>query len=137
MTESKWIDGKITISRINDFETEKTMEITIKDSDAVTNFLRIRMTPQEFALVLTGLAHCDCEFLTWHLERVGKKRIDKPFIFETENYDRKYNIQKAKDLCPKGWTPQTTFGSRGSFFTGEDGKLYVRTRIFKWVEKEN
>jgi len=134
------IQGKITISRIqSNQESYLPIKITIDDVNAVTQFLEIEMSLENFAECLTGLAARPCEFKVRGLENIGKKREMADFTIElpegTINGRKSKEIaaERAEKLCPDGWTVSTYFNSQNSFFK-ENGKEYARTHILRWVD---
>lgn len=57
--------GKITISRIhsNAAERNNTIVISVEDGKTYRQKFIVELTPQDFALALTGLASVDCEYI--------------------------------------------------------------------------
>lgn len=115
--------------------------IQIHDNASVTNFIEIKLTPEQLSSALSRLAYTRCEVNVRDLDIVGKKRLVMPLIFEIpKDYDRRANEALLNDLAiqhtPVGWTTSTYFGSQDSFFT-EDGKRFARTSVYQWVEDQD
>lgn len=132
--------GKITISRISsNQENYLPIKITIDDVDAVTQFLEIEMSLENFAECLTGLAARPCEFKTRGLQNIGKKREMADFTIElpegtiNRRNSEEVATERAEKLCPDGWIVSTYFNSQSSFYR-ENGKEYARTNIFRWID---
>jgi hypothetical protein len=132
--------GKITISRIqSNQENYLPIKITIDDVNAVTQFLEIEMSLEDFAECLTGLAARPCVFDARGLERIGKKREMQDFIFELPDgtmfgsKTKEIATELAIKLSPIGWEVSTYFNSQNSFFK-ENGKEWARTHILRWVD---
>jgi len=132
--------GKITISRVSsNQEKYLPIKITIDDVDAVTQFLEIEMSLEEFAECLTGLTDRPCVFEARGLDRIGKKREMQKFTFELP--DGTMFGSKTKEIAaelaikqsPIGWEVSTYFNSQNSFFK-ENGKEWAQTNIMRWVD---
>lgn len=133
------IHGKLTISRWHSTEND-TIHITFMDKDACIEFAEATLTPERFALAITGTGRVECDIEVHGLDRVGRKmEIDSmEFPLGIKGYSsqaKEAAIKKSKKICPQGWTPDTYFGSQGSFFQ-RDGKAWARCTIRRWVEKD-
>ncbi len=128
-------DGRITILVGN-----KEVKIEIMDLDASICFVKVVMTSEQFTTALSRLANTQCDVEVKDLDKVGKKMIHKQFEFELSfassgYHERKYLANSVVlKKCPKGWIPDLSFSSQGSFFT-QVGKEFARTTIRKWVKK--
>lgn len=63
--------GKITISRVQCSHEDDYICIQVIDEVSETRFVEVKLTPETFANVITGLAFQDCEFKTRDLNRIG------------------------------------------------------------------
>ena len=80
---SNILQGKLTISRLSPGN-----EISIKLQDVLSSAqaVEIRITPEQFALALTGLGYVDCTF-EMTSTHVGKERqYKRQWIFVDENF---------------------------------------------------
>ena len=131
------IPGKLTISRWHSSDGDDTIHITLVDGLASIEFAEVSLTPEQFALAITGLGRIVCDMEVRGLDRVGKKMEHDSLEFPlgVESYAKnakKVAIKKAHEACPEGWIPDTYFGSQDSFFY-RDGETWARCTIRRWV----
>jgi len=70
--------GHITLSKYSsNFEDDHPIHLKIEDADSSAQFIDIRMTLENFALLLTNMGYIDCQFELRALDVVGKKREHK------------------------------------------------------------
>lgn len=62
--------GRLTISRITGGSKDQ-ISIKVSDKSSGTEFIEVRIPPEEFALALTGLGYQTCEFFLRGIDRVG------------------------------------------------------------------
>lgn len=112
--------------------------IEIYDESSCYTFIDITLTPEQLSSALSRLARTECSVEVNNLDHVGKQRIMEPLIFEIpldlmlkSNNPRIYDI--ALKNTPIGYTPSSYFSSKDTFFE-KDGKCYVRTKMFKWID---
>lgn len=109
--------------------------ILIEDKASGTEFVRVKLTTEQFCQALSRLACTPCEILVGGLEDVGKQMHMDDLVFEMPKHDfrnrKKIACEEAKKVCPAGWTPDLYFGSQTSFWK-QDGKQFARTTIRKW-----
>lgn len=133
------IPGKLTISRVHSNREPDYIEVRLCDDDAAIEVATAKLSLAHFAAAVTGLGHVDCEIETRGMEHVGKKletdTLELPMLPDSNRGDKEAAIAAAKRWCPQGWTPDLCFGSQNSFFQ-RDGKLWARTTIRRWVDKE-
>jgi len=128
-------DGRISIL----IDREKTV-IELRDDDSSTMIARVELTPEQFSSAMSRLAYTECsiEVFPEKYDRVGKVMEHKTFEFKMPVKKFGYDKETAKDiiktLCPKGWIPELSFSSQGSFFM-KDEKWWARTIIRRWVKK--
>lgn len=133
------INGKLTISRWHSSDRD-TIHITFVDEDACIEFAEATLTPEQFALAITGTGHTDCDMEVRGLDRVGKKMEHDSLEFPlgVTSYDKNAKevaAKKSREACPEGWKLDAYFGSQGSFFQ-RDGETWARCTIRRWVEKD-
>ena len=75
-------DAKLTISRPSYSGGDKKILITVEDKDAVTGFLTIEISYENFASCLTGMGMSPCVMEVRNLECVGLKRETKKLKFK-------------------------------------------------------
>jgi hypothetical protein len=125
------INGNLSI-----LVSKECTRIEIKDSDAGTRFLSIKLDPETFCALLGRLADVSVELEVRGLEKVGKKmEIDKlEFEIPPHDYASKDHlaIEEAKRVSPAGWIPDGYFNSQDSYFS-IDGKDMARCTIRRWV----
>jgi len=125
-------DGRITI-----LASPEKVDIEIRDHSAAISFVRVRMTPEQWATALSRLAYTTCDVHVRGLERVGLTMENRAFTFPlpegTDYKDQKERaIEEVEHICPEGWEPDLWFNSQDSFYKLE-GWPYARTTIRRWV----
>lgn len=125
------INGNLSI-----LVSKECTRIEIKDSDAGTRFLSIKLDPETFCALLGRLAEVPVELNIKELNKVGKKmEIDRlEFYMPPHNYENRNDVavMEAKKACHDGWVADEYFNSRDSFFN-KDGKDMARCTIRRWV----
>jgi len=131
------LEGRLTI-----LGNDKGITIEVEDYDSNITFLTIELTTEEFCQAALGrLASMRCELNVNGLEHVGKHMELDTLEFEMPSnmlnvYEPKVlratAIERANEICPAGWVPDTYFGSQGSF-SRKGGKLFAKTTIRRWV----
>jgi hypothetical protein len=130
--------AQLTISRPNYSDGKNKIKISVRDTEAVINFMDIEIDLDKFTECLTGLSLVDCDMEVRGLENVGKKRESMDIVFELPK--EKWHVSKeeaaelAKKATPEGWVCSTYFGSQDSFFKKDD-KYYGKTTANRWVVK--
>lgn len=125
-------DGKISI-----LVNPNIVTIEILDSDSSTTFVKVELTPEQFATALSRQMNVECNISVMGLDRIGKKMIHKVHEFEIPN-NIPYNKRKEelseiiKETLPEGWVSDNYFASQNTFFE-KDGKKYARTTIRQWI----
>ena len=75
------MNGKITISRYNDFRNKEPIHITITDEKSGVTFCDIEMSLESFSRAITGLSLQECNISIHNIDRIGMKReMKKEFI---------------------------------------------------------
>ena len=128
------LKGKITILIGRDSTT-----IKVEDDVSNTNFLEIKLTPDQLSSALSRLAYTDCDLKVNGLDKIGKKHENKTFEFEIPKglaYSREAGTEQLRELAQSqlsdGWIAEGYFGSKNSFFE-KDGKQYARCIIRRWI----
>ena len=125
-------DGRITILSDNE-----GVDIELRDYGSSIDFVKVRLTSEQFTKALSRQAFTECEVEVFRLDLVGKTQIHKSFGFEIPDGvsfkdEKKVAKEIAKRVCPEGWESDLYFGSQNSFFIKGD-KKYARTIIRHWV----
>lgn len=129
------IDGRITLL----INRDKVL-IQLHDPKARIEFAEVEIDPVSFVEAMSSLAERPCKITLAGLENVGKVKEQKPLSFEmkcpTHLWDEHKDMAKAmaENRAPKGWTPNTYFGSQNSIVYKEDGVCQVNTYMYRWVD---
>lgn len=115
-------------------------EIKITDSKSNTDFVRVKLTPEQLSMALSRLGNIPCEADVYGLDKIGKTHENKTFEFKLpenfESFRRNYTDKQLKEMADNllsdGWVSDEYFSSQNSFFTKE-GKKYARAIIRRWV----
>lgn len=128
------IEGDITI-----YANDGYVDIHIRDRNASTGFVELRVSSEGFVAALGRLGHVPCELTVRNLDHVGKNMENGHFEFKLPDSDKlgrsnekELALEAIKTACPQGWTPDLHFNSQNSFFT-KNGHRFARTIIRRWV----
>ena len=139
----KEIPMKLTISKIQ-CGSENIVEITMYDDDSNTNFAKMQMTPNDFAICLMGLARVKGTGVVRGLNHVGKKHENKRITYtipDCNGDDRKKQARicgelelKKEGLDKEEWVIDDSFSSRESFnYIPSTKKIKVKATIRRWI----
>jgi len=139
----KVIEGRVSITRPQGGREPEVIKISIEDVRAAAGFCVVELPLADFARAVTGHV-VRGEVTVAGLERVGKKMEHRPFSFPLNRSaalvygeDReKVACEAIKQHLPEGWQSDDYFRSQDSFYTTEDGKLWARTTIRRWVDDD-
>ena len=113
--------------------------IELFDSKSAKTFVKVTLTNDQLASMLSRLGRTDCEIIVSDLDLINKKMESKYFTFEIDDEIRNskpvLNQKCLRALADSGlsdWTPDNYYSSQNSFFT-ENGVSYARTTIRRWV----
>ena len=128
----------ITISRTTSNQEEDYISIQIDDDLSSSMIVRIKLSFEQFAKAITGISSCEGIGTVGHLDHIAKKMEMDTLEFEVpedmpfkDRADVCYEL--AKKVAPKGWTPDSGFNSKGTFFKKDDVP-YARTTIRRYVD---
>ena len=130
------MDGKLTISRYNDFGNKDPIHITITDEKSGVSFCDIEMSLENFARAITGISLQKCNFSTHNLSKVGMKReiksesVQTPDDFSSSNKDEKIKILKPYNI--DGW--QGSLSDLGNHHHYNYGNKSYTVSFTRWVE---
>jgi len=127
------IKGNVTLSRDN----RNIVTIEIQDQQSRSKFVKICLTLENFALMMTGMSHVECEGRVRDLHAVGKNKISEfrrveipsSMVYDRvviENYVRE-NFQED------GWQINIALVSHRSI-DNEGGKKFVNYSVFKYED---
>ncbi len=108
----KELKGRVTISRVMDASEETPIWIDIKDENSHVLACRIKITLEQYAKAITGLAEIPCSMEFNDSGLVGKIRIRKSIIvphsknyFQTPEETAKHIAENCPDVIADGWEP--------------------------------
>ncbi len=123
--------GNISIGR----DSRDCINITVRDEKSSITFVEVKMTPEQFGMVITGLSMVDIEFEVRGLESVGKEKITESRTIEYPHggYDRKEMEEWLKENVKEdGWKVNSYLGSRGSIYY-VNNKTFIKYSVYKFV----
>lgn len=113
--------------------------LTIKDVNASTQFLKLKMSPDDYVMAISG---CPTQVMcaVQHLDRVGTYMHFCTFKFPMPKCSfrikRELAVKIATELCPEGWVSDNYFGSQTSFMLSDDGIEWAQTTIRTYLDVE-
>jgi len=130
--------GKITISSPTCGNSDKCVQIQIKDQASRIRFVDVKISYETFARALMGLSEQSCDLTVRGIDHVGKNKITEPFSFQVDA-----DIFKRKDLAIKRceeldlmgcWIYSKYFDSQSSFTINERGETIAHTTRYRFEE---
>lgn len=129
--------GKLTISRTQSNRNGDKIKIEFIDDDSNITFAIAEMSPETFALAVTGLSHLDVDITVAELDKVGKQRQYKhvQIALTTDSYspeERYENLkQNAASQEVDGWTFNLSKWAKISphNLITSDGKIDSRVKV--------
>lgn len=122
--------GNISIGR----DSRNSINIEIQDEASRINFLKVKMTPEQFAMVLTGLSMVNVDFEVKGLSKVGLTKVieSRKVSCPISSYDRKILSQWLVENCQEeGWKIDTYLGSQRSI-TYENGITFLNYKVYRY-----
>lgn len=136
------IKAQLSITRsMGQDPDHEVMNISLYDKDAHVEFFDGTIPIADLMRALTAQVGLVIDAEVRGLERVGKKREQKPlsFVIPTDvNYMKKkeYAKEHAQSFADLGWTASTYFDSQSSFSGGFRGEVEMaHTTQYRWVDK--
>jgi len=128
---------KLQSPKISMHLTRDMAFIEIIDSQSSTTFVKVKLDPNYFLSMLSGLSYTECEATVYDLDRIGKTMQHKVFEFEIKRTDKQSDLELdcVEFLFENGmyeWLPDHYYNSQNTFFE-KDGRKYARTTIRRWV----
>ena len=147
---NKLLEGQVTISRDN----QNIVCIEVKDTLSRITFVKLKLTLEEYAKVITGLSYQDCQMEVKGLEYVGKEKITEARSVYYPDFDgKKAKMQNflEQQHIDDGWLVNTYLGGQTSISPcrdGRDGSMLSPCRdgrdgsmlnysVYKYVEVSN
>lgn len=130
------MNGRLTITR----ESTGNINIEVRDSLSRTAFVKLTLTPHDFAMCLTGLSETECVMETKHMDRVGKRKVTQPRTAHCrmDTHNRGALEEWLKEHCQEdGWNLDHYLGSSASITSvpvTEGGGSILKYSVSKWVD---
>ena len=125
------IKAELGISR----NSSGVITIRLADDTSRVGFVEVSLTPEQFALAITGLMLSDIDVTCRGLDVVGKTvvRERREILCPVKSYDKKVFEQWLTDNAQEeGWKLSVYLGSQGSVTYKDDGAL-LRYNVYKYV----
>ena len=133
----KKLKGTLSINRIND-GGDGYIEISFKDTNSHIEFVKAKISFENFTKAITGQGMIPMEFEVRNLAEVGKIKESKELVFlvsdfmggrdEAENYCQEY--------ADKGWTASGYYSSQNSIRKHDDKKYYAHGTQFRFINEK-
>lgn len=110
------------------------IKLTFTDEASNIQFLDVRMTPEQFAMAITGLSGIEVQAEARELEVVGKTRITERRSIECplDTYDRKELTEWLKEHGKEeGWIVAPYLGSQSSIARRGD-KVILNYSVYRF-----
>lgn len=133
---AKKITASITISR----DSSDAINISIVDELSRQRFVRVTMTPHEFAMAVTGLSSIEAQAEVVGLEYVGLRKIieKRSAICPLSFCDKRELADWLLANCQEeGWTINTYLGSQGSIGHNIEGGRQLNYSVFRYTSDES
>ena len=125
------IKSELSISR----SSNGVINIRLTDEASRVGFAEVRLTPEQFALAITGLSLDNIDVTCRGLDVVGKTvvREQREIFCPVKSYDKIVLQQWLQDYAQEeGWKLSAYLGSQGSV-THKDGGAILRYNVYKYV----
>lgn len=125
------IKAELSISR----SSNGVINIRLADEASRVGFVEVSLTPEQFALAITGLCLSDLDVTCRGLDVVGKTvvREQREILCPVKSYDKtvleQWLLDNAKE---EGWKLSVYLGSQGSITYRDDGAT-LRYNVYKYV----
>lgn len=129
----KTIETSVHIGRDN----HNVFHIEVRDELSGLRIVRVNMTPEQFAMAITGVYQSGYKTeIDNRLHLVGKKKVreNRTAVTPFTSFDSDVLTDWLIENCQEeGWILDTYLGSQGSKFT-VDGVTNLRYSVYKFVE---
>ena len=132
---------KFNLSISRDNNDVVGIEVICKKSR--TRFLKLELTLEEYAQVVTGLSHVEVEGQVSGLDTGGKTKVrEQRTVVVAEDIGRKPKEQLEdwliRNCSEDGWILNTYLGSQNSVVYDHPSKKYtINYSVYKYVDQEN
>lgn len=129
----KGLAGKLTVSRRSD----EMIYLQVRDDASRRNFVEVGVTPEAFAMAVTGLSEVACEISVDGLSVVGmEKQAEKRSVrCPMKTCDRAALRDWLVSNCAEdGWHIDAHLGSQGSVVHHDDG-VVLNYSVYRYVPK--
>lgn len=112
------------------------IDLTFTDNASNVQFLDVRMTPEQFAMAITGLSGIEVQAEARGLKVVGMTKIRERRSIECplDTYDRKALEDWLKEHGKEeGWTVDTYLGSQGSV-ARQGEKIILNYAVYRFEQ---
>ncbi len=126
--------GSLTICK----DSSGTVRVYVRDQESRTVFAALRLSPEDFADALFGLAETHCELDVHGLDRIGKRRVSESRQIEVLGEAKIYKRDNLRawlreNAQEPGWILDDYLGTQGSVLY-RDGKVLLNYRVYKFVD---
>lgn len=114
--------------------SQDEIKLTFTDNASHVQFLDVRMTPEQFAMAITGLSGIEVQAEARELTVVGKSRIRERRSIECplDTYNRAELVEWLKEHGKEdGWTLDAYLGSQGSI-ARQGNKTILNYSVFRF-----
>lgn len=132
---AKTIQTQVTISRNSSDE----IHIEVIDQKSKVRFVRVKLTPHDLAMALTGLSMIDTSAEVVGLDVVGKLKVSKSRTVECplDTHDRVKLRDWLEQNCQEdGWFLDSFLGAQSSVGRSKDGGVQLNYRVYRYVEQD-
>lgn len=128
------INCKVSINRRSD----DLIIIEVTDETSRARFLQLEMTPEQFALAVTGLGFREARGTVMALDVVGKRRIDedRQVVYPGKSYEGR-DVMRAwlEANCQEpGWHLDSYLGSQRSVGHNAAGETVLNYRVSRFED---
>lgn len=134
--QQKDIKAKVTFSRVTGGCADY-IRLAVNDDASKTEFLVIKMTPEQLGNILSGLAMIDVDAEVNCLDVVGLRKVSesRQLVVDGEIYNREKAALILQEKAQEdGWIIDPYLSSRGSIVT-LNGKTIIHYSVYKYVNE--
>lgn len=127
----------IELTMVRNSNDEVTLEIV--DRTSHVQFFSTKLSLEQFARLVTGMAQYDIPATVRGLENVGKQQIIERRSVVCPDTSARFSREKLEQWLAEnvqdedGWSKSCYLGSRDSIFYNNDGSTTLTYKVFKFV----
>jgi hypothetical protein len=129
------IVSKVTISR----NSHDVIHIQIKDTASGARFVEVHMTPEDFAMAITGLSEIEAPAFVRDLHVVGQNKITEPrtVVCPLDTHEKEVLRAWVQEHCQEpGWQLSAYLGSQTSVaYNHADRTNTLRYSVYRYEPK--